>query len=194
MARKDRARYEMEKTTYTGPWKVPAKKRSLKDPNAPKRPMSAYLAFSNSRRAEVKRQNPDMGNAELSRLLSTMWKEAPAEVRQKYIDKEFTKRQAYNSTMAAWKKNSLEERRAKRELREEVALRAVEASELIENKNIGDTESAHMERAGLSTEQTSVSNGAGAALGFLNQRASRADTSNLLLQRWPWDTTSKFQP
>jgi hypothetical protein len=40
LARKDKARYEMEKSMYTGPWKVPAMKRSQKDPNAPKRPMS----------------------------------------------------------------------------------------------------------------------------------------------------------
>ncbi len=114
---------------YKGPWKVPAKKRSLKDPNAPKRPMSAYLAFSNCRRAKAKKENPQMGNAELSRLLSTMWKEAPAETRQKYIDREYAKRQAYNTSIATWKENTKEEKRVKRERREEVALRAVEASE-----------------------------------------------------------------
>ena len=37
MARRDKARYEVEKTMYAGPWKVPAKKRASKDPNAPKR-------------------------------------------------------------------------------------------------------------------------------------------------------------
>jgi hypothetical protein len=40
-ARSDKARYEVEKQTYNGPWKVAADKRSPKDPNAPKRPMSA---------------------------------------------------------------------------------------------------------------------------------------------------------
>ena len=38
-ARKDKARYEVEKAMYKGPWKVPANKRTPKDPSAPKRPM-----------------------------------------------------------------------------------------------------------------------------------------------------------
>ena len=71
MARKDKARYEMEKSMYTGPWKVPAKKRSQKDPNAPKRPMSAFLSFSNSKRSYVKDKHPDIGNAEVSRNICT---------------------------------------------------------------------------------------------------------------------------
>ncbi len=129
MARKDKARYEVEKTMYTGPWKVPAVKRSLKDPNAPKRPMSAFLAYSNSRRAMVKKQNPHMGNAEISKHLSTMWKEAPADVRQKYIDQEFTKRQVYKTTMADWRKKSSEGKRIERQLREDIAIRRVEAAE-----------------------------------------------------------------
>lgn len=132
MARQDRARYEMEKAMYDGPWKVPAKKRSLKDPNAPKRPMSAYLAFSNSRRAEVKRQNPQMGNGELSRLLATMWRDAPPETRHKYVAKEYSKRQAYNTVAAKWKKKSQEEKRSKREERESVALRALEAQQSVD--------------------------------------------------------------
>ena len=73
MARRDKARFEMEKSRYTGPWKILAKKRSSKDPNAPKRPMSAFLSFSNSKRAQVKRENQDMGNTELSRLLGTLF-------------------------------------------------------------------------------------------------------------------------
>jgi hypothetical protein len=56
MARNDMARYMAEKSRYSGPWKVPVGKRSLKDPSAPKRPMSAFLAYSNKRRGAVKRQ------------------------------------------------------------------------------------------------------------------------------------------
>ena len=74
MARRDKARFEYEKSIYAGPWKVPAKKRSQKDPNAPKRPMSAFLSFSNSKRAQVKSRHPDIGNAEVSRILAQMWK------------------------------------------------------------------------------------------------------------------------
>ena len=61
---KDKARYEVEKAMYKGPWKVPANRRTPKDPTAPKRPMSAFLAFSNKRRAALKRQHPDATNAD----------------------------------------------------------------------------------------------------------------------------------
>lgn len=35
-------------------------KRAKKDPNAPKRPMNAYMLYANSVRAQVKEDNPDM--------------------------------------------------------------------------------------------------------------------------------------
>jgi hypothetical protein len=184
----------MEKTMYKGPWKVPAKKRALKHPDAPKRPMSAYLAFSNSRRAMVKKENPEMGNGELSRLLATMWKEAPENIRKKYIDRELTERQAYNTVMATWKKNSQDEKRVKRELREEQALQAVAANESLTGDEVASDESTSVEHAssssggGLATERTSynsesdllvlpLSTGSVAALSPQLKREPREDTS-----------------
>merc|ERR1712130_1083113 len=79
MARKDKDRYAAEKAAYTGPWKIRAG-NPPKDSGAPKRPMSAFLAFSNCRRAGIKRKNPGATNADLSRILSKMWKEAPEEM------------------------------------------------------------------------------------------------------------------
>lgn len=40
-------------------------KRAKKDPNAPKRPMNAYMLFANSVRAQVRGDNPDMSMAEV---------------------------------------------------------------------------------------------------------------------------------
>jgi HMG (high mobility group) box len=48
VAAKDKARYMMEKATYTGPWQVPYK-RKKKDASAPKRPMSAFLQYTLNR-------------------------------------------------------------------------------------------------------------------------------------------------
>ena len=125
MARKDKARYEMEKTMYTGPWKIPAKKRSQKDPNAPKRPMSAFLSFSNSKRSHVKNKHPTMGNAEVSRILAQMWKDAPDEERKEHIDKEFKLRQEYKVAIAKWRKSAETEMQAARKEREDQAMKAV---------------------------------------------------------------------
>lgn len=132
MARKDKARYEMEKSMYTGPWKVPAKKRSQKDPNAPKRPMSAFLSFSNSKRAYVKEKHPNVGNAEISRILAQMWKDASPEERKDHVDREFQLRQEYKTAIAEWRRNSESEIQAARKEREDQAMKAV-----LEGKPLG---------------------------------------------------------
>lgn len=136
LARKDKARYEMEKTMYTGPWKIPAKKRSQKDPNAPKRPMSAFLSFSNSKRSQVKNKHPDIGNAEVSRILAQMWKDASDDERKDHIDKEFKLRQEYKVAIAEWRLNSENEMQAARKEREDQAMKAV-----LEGKPIHDQSS-----------------------------------------------------
>ena len=125
-ARKDKARYEVEKAMYKGPWKVPANKRTPKDPSAPKRPMSAFLAFSNKRRAALKRNHPDATNADLSKMLSKTWKEAEPSLRQKYMDEEAELRANYKVEMAKWRKKVAEEKRAERKEREALAMQAAE--------------------------------------------------------------------
>jgi hypothetical protein len=129
-ARQDKARYEMEKAMYKGPWKIPANKRTPKDPAAPKRPMSAFLAFSNKRRAALKRDTPDASNADLSKMLSRTWKEAPEAVRKKYMEEEASLRQKYKFEMGKWRQRVAEEKRAERKERETLAMAAAEARQL----------------------------------------------------------------
>jgi hypothetical protein len=112
---------------YKGPWKIPANKRTPKDPTAPKRPMSAFLAFSNKRRAALKRQHPDATNADLSKMLSKTWKEAPDELRRKYMEEEAGLREMYKVEMAKWRKKVAEEKKAERKEREAMAMQAAEA-------------------------------------------------------------------
>jgi len=119
-AETDRARYEEEKATYKGPWKVPAQnKRSTKDPSAPKRPMSAFLAYSNSRRAGLKRLNPKATNADLSKMLSKTWKELAADERAKYMEEEADLRAKYKQNMAVWRKKAAKQKKLERAEEEE---------------------------------------------------------------------------
>jgi hypothetical protein len=110
MAREDRMRYEHEKLFYMGPWKV-VKQRKTKHADAPKRPMSAFLAFANARRGDVKRQLPEgaKSNGELSRALAVMWKEAPVDVKQAYIEDEKIKRCAYAAAMEKFRNTKREQ-------------------------------------------------------------------------------------
>lgn len=112
---------------YKGPWKVLANKRTPKDPSAPKRPMSAFLAFSNKRRAGLKREHPEATNADLSKMLSKTWREAPDELRKKYTDEEAELRSHYKVEMAKWRKKVADERKQERTEREDLAMLAAEA-------------------------------------------------------------------
>eukprot|EP00977_Amphora_coffeiformis_P007350 scaffold1591_cov176-Amphora_coffeaeformis.AAC.3 len=98
MGRRDRERYEQEKANYKGPWKVP----DIKDPNAPKKPMSAFLAFGNERRGIIAEANPSLTGTEISSLLSKLWKECPADVKQSYRDREAREREEFKKKLAAW--------------------------------------------------------------------------------------------
>ncbi|GAA5960914.1 hypothetical protein JCM3765_007535 [Sporobolomyces pararoseus] len=61
--------------------------KAKKDPNAPKRPLSAYMHFSQAKRAEVKEENPDVTFGEIGKLLGAKWKEADAEERAPFEEK-----------------------------------------------------------------------------------------------------------
>jgi HMG (high mobility group) box len=61
-------RFVREKAAYKGPWPV-LKRRAKKDPHAPRRPPSAFLAFSKITRPKIKADNPNMQNTDISRLL-----------------------------------------------------------------------------------------------------------------------------
>lgn len=125
-AEKDKIRYEAEKALYKGPWKIPSNKRKTKDPSAPKRPMSAFLAYSNSRRAGLKRDHPKSTNADLSRMLSKTWKELPPTDRGVYMAEEREKREKYKVDMAEWREKVAKEKEIEREEREVAALHAAE--------------------------------------------------------------------
>ena len=126
LARQDKARYNMEKKLYTGPWKIAASKRTPKDPTAPKRPMSAFLSFSRSKRVSVREENPNLDNIEVSRLLAKMWKEAPESERRIFIEEELGLRQLYKLAIAEWRAKNDVNVSAQRQQREDAARKRME--------------------------------------------------------------------
>ncbi len=96
VARADRDRYQEEKAAYTGPLLIPPaegklsdrksfKKKPEKDPSAPKRPITAFLYFSQQLRPSLKNQNPGWRMAELSQELGRMWREMSESERTPYL-------------------------------------------------------------------------------------------------------------
>jgi hypothetical protein len=126
-AQKDKARYDVEKAMYKGPWKVLANRRATKDPTAPKRPMSAFLSYSNRLRAALKKQNPNATNSDLSKMLSVTWKGLSDKEKKKYLDEEAELRAKYKIEMAKWRQQHDEEKRLVRMEREAIASKTAEA-------------------------------------------------------------------
>jgi len=100
--RNDKLRFVREKAAYKGPWDMP-KRRAKKHPLAPKRPMSAFLKYSQTRRKEVKEENPDMSNTDISRLLGEMWRNASPKERAPYQEQEEKERAVYKAEIAKWR-------------------------------------------------------------------------------------------
>lgn len=71
----------VENPAYVGSKTKPKKT----DPNAPRKPYSAYIRFSNSVRETVKQQHPEMSPNDVSREVAKRFKELPSEERN-YLD------------------------------------------------------------------------------------------------------------
>ena len=51
-----------------------SKKRVKKDPNAPKKALSAYMLWLNDTREQIKKDNPGISITELSKKAGVLWK------------------------------------------------------------------------------------------------------------------------
>lgn len=60
------------------------KKGKKKDPNAPKRPRSAFMYFSQANREDIKKQHPKMEFGEIGKELGKQWKKLGKEEKKKY--------------------------------------------------------------------------------------------------------------
>lgn len=70
-----------------GGWpKGKKRKKEFGNLNKPKAPITGYVRFINSRRAEVKQQHPHLTFAEITKILGSEWSSLLAEEKQKYLD------------------------------------------------------------------------------------------------------------
>ncbi|CCK71495.1 high-mobility group nucleosome-binding protein KNAG_0H00800 [Huiozyma naganishii CBS 8797] len=71
--------------------------RKKKDPNAPKRSMSAYMFFANENRDIVKSENPNATFGQLGKLLGEKWKNMSTEDKEPYDAKAAADKKRYES-------------------------------------------------------------------------------------------------
>jgi len=80
-----------------------SKKKKAKDPNAPKRPMSAYLLFVKKNRAAIARENPTMKNTEVLIEVGKRWKNLDEVSRNAYEEDSKKERAEYHLEMSKFK-------------------------------------------------------------------------------------------
>jgi len=78
------------------------KAKGKKDPNAPRRPLSAYMFFSQDWRERIKGENPDAGFGEIGKLLGAKWKELEEGDKKPYVEQAARDKQRAEDEKAAY--------------------------------------------------------------------------------------------
>lgn len=105
-ALRDKERYAREMENYTPPSDLEddgPKKKKKKDPNAPKRNMSAFFLYSNDVRATVKEENPEAKFGDIAKIISRQYKELTEKELAKYQKLAAEDKERYQRQMAAYK-------------------------------------------------------------------------------------------
>lgn len=77
--------------------------KPIKDPNAPKKPLSAYFLFSAEERLKVKAEYPDYSITEVAKELGRRWAAIDPAIKQSYEQRYQGSRRQYEQQMQAYK-------------------------------------------------------------------------------------------
>ena len=110
MADNDKQRYDREMATYSPPsgeggsnMNNGQRKRKKKDPNAPKRPLSAFFLFCHDERPAVKAIYPNYSVGEAAKELGERWNKVTAEAKAKYEAQVQQDKTRYEQELAKYK-------------------------------------------------------------------------------------------
>lgn len=106
MAEKDKKRYESEMANYTpmkGEKGKGKKRKRQKDPNAPKRSLSAFFWFCQDERGKVKAVNPELTVGEIAKELGKRWNDVSEDTKSKYEALAAKDKARYEKEMKAYK-------------------------------------------------------------------------------------------
>ncbi|KAL1892687.1 Non-histone chromosomal protein 6 [Ceratocystis pirilliformis] len=78
------------------------KTRRKKDPNAPKRGLSAYMFFANEQRDNVREENPGISFGQVGKLLGERWKALNEKQRIPYESKAAADKKRYEDEKQAY--------------------------------------------------------------------------------------------
>ena len=81
-----------------------------KDPNAPKRPLSAFFIFSQEERPKVKLQNASLSVADVAKVIGEKWRSAPEDTKRRFEKAAKEAKERYELEMQAYKQTGKLER------------------------------------------------------------------------------------
>jgi len=103
LAQKDAERYQAEVAAYGGDEVMRKRKRAKKDPNAPKRALSAFFFFSNEKRQEVQQSHPEWKVGQIAQELGRNWKSITESDREIYDKKAHNDKERYAEEMRLYR-------------------------------------------------------------------------------------------
>ncbi|ETV80810.1 hypothetical protein H257_06278 [Aphanomyces astaci] len=109
LSQSDKDRYLDEKEQYIpdpeyeNSGKGKGARGKTKDPNAPKRPLSAYFFFCQEIRPAIREKNPTKSITEIAPLLSEQWRAVPEKKRAKYHTLAAEAKAKYQVALATYK-------------------------------------------------------------------------------------------
>lgn len=77
--------------------------KKAKDPNAPKKPQTAFFLWLNENRESIKKENPDAGLGQIGKIAGEKWREISDEDKQEYNDKYKIEKEKYDEAMKSYK-------------------------------------------------------------------------------------------
>ncbi|KAM9476531.1 high mobility group protein B2a [Clarias gariepinus] len=102
LAKTDKVRYDREMKNYVPP-KGAKKGKKKKDPNAPKRPPSAFFIFCSDHRPKVKSENPGFTIGDVAKKLGEQWSKLTAKDKSPYEQKALKLKEKYEKDVAAYR-------------------------------------------------------------------------------------------
>jgi len=83
--------------------------KKKKDPNAPKRGLSAYMFFANDQRDNVREENPGISFGQVGKVLGDRWKALSEKQRQPYEAKAQADKKRYEDEKAKYNAGEAED-------------------------------------------------------------------------------------
>lgn len=103
MAKGDKVRYDREMKTYVPPKGATKGGKRKKDPNAPKRPPSAFFVFCSEHRPRIKGENPGISIGDIAKKLGEMWAKQTPKDKVPFEQKAAKLKEKYEKDVAAYR-------------------------------------------------------------------------------------------